>query len=168
MFRTDDAEAIRAAVDDAHGSGKKEDVAHQYRVFELFKLPRPMRDAFGDAHGQYGEYLSAQEAKSIVMTYVAANGLENATNKRMVRLDALLSHLLFKKQKGSKQERRAAERERQKRSITEEDFPELGAEPTERGGDEPAEFVTKEELMTTFMGKVGSPSELQPLVARTV
>lgn len=60
LFRSDEPEAIRAAVEEAAGGSKKDDSSHQYRVFDLFKLPKPMRDAFGDTHGQYMEYLTAQ------------------------------------------------------------------------------------------------------------
>lgn len=88
------------------------------------------------------------------MTYVAANNLEDPTNKRFVRLDPLLSHLLFKKRKDPKSERRAAERERQDRQLTDADFPALGAEQATQTSSGTVTSVTKEELVMAFMSKV--------------
>jgi hypothetical protein len=59
-----------------HSGGKGGSSSTKIQVYELYKLPKKLREVFGSIHGEYGEHLKISEAKDIIVMYMKRNQLE--------------------------------------------------------------------------------------------
>lgn len=90
-----DAEAFRNAVSQRGQVASEENVAkqrtnginsgaaakggeHAINVVELFKLPKPFVDVFGNVEGEYGRFLTPSEARNLLLGYISEQNFEAA------------------------------------------------------------------------------------------
>lgn len=88
-------DAATAGAGQSAGSGGGGKSTDKLSIIELWKLPKKMRDIFGNVQGTFGELLRANELKDMLVEYMKAQNLAAEGSKQMLCLQRESHRELF-------------------------------------------------------------------------